>query len=141
MTPEIRRKPFKREFNSPTLTTILISLRLMDAKSQAVLKRKMFAQAMLGILDFIGVALIGVLGAIAVSGIKSSKNQGVTEKVLRILGLEDLNFQSQVAWIGIVACSFLMMRTFLSIIITQRALRFLALQSSKLGDHRINISN
>ena len=119
--------------NFPALKILRTSLHLLDKKSQKNLKKKMIMQAFLGLLDFVGVALIGVLGAIAVSGIESSNQKDPVRQINDFLGLTRFDFQTQVAIVGITACSVLIVRTILSIVITRRALNYLAKESSQLG--------
>jgi ATP-binding cassette, subfamily B, bacterial PglK len=118
----------------PVMEILRSSLNLIEPKSQKILKRKMATQALLGVLDFVGVALIGLLGAVAVSGLESETQDGAAAKVTEILGIGSLSFQAQVGILGITACLFLLLRTFLSILVTHRALKFLAGESSKLGE-------
>jgi len=87
-------------------------------------------QIFLGFLDLLGVAAMGVLGALAVTGVQSQSPGNRVSKVLDILGLTDHSFQSQVAYIGLIAGTILVFRTFLSIVITRRILFFLSRRSA-----------
>jgi len=60
-------------------------------------------QIFLGFLDLLGVAAMGVLGALAVTGVQSQDPGNRVSKILDILGLTDHSFQSQVAYIGLIA--------------------------------------
>lgn len=90
----------------------------------------------LGILDLIGVGVIGVLGALAVNGIQSKNPGDRITKVLTILGIENYSFQKQVAILGVIAAFTLMTKTIFSIVVSRRILFFLsrrsAVMSSKL---------
>jgi ABC-type multidrug transport system fused ATPase/permease subunit len=127
------RKPFNyRRF--PVIEILYSSLDLIEPKSRRILKRKMAIQALLGVLDFVGVALIGLLGAVAVSGLESSNQDGAATRIIGALGMSGFSFQAQVGLLGVAACLFLLLRTFLSILVTHRALKFLAGESSRLGE-------
>lgn len=132
-----RQRQLRKIFNFnrfPVMEILHSSLGLIQPKSRKVLKRKMAIQALLGILDFIGVALIGLLGAVAVSGLESTNQEGAATRIVGILGISNFSFQVQVGILGVAACLFLLLRTFLSILVTHRALKFLAGESSKLGE-------
>ena len=83
-------------------------------------------QVSLGLLDLIGVALLGILGALSVSGVQSRGPQGWTAQILELLQLEDSSFQRQAATIALLAASFLILRTVLSILFTRKILAFLS---------------
>lgn len=83
-------------------------------------------QASLSILDLIGVAAIGLVGALAVTGVQSKNPGDRVGQALEILSIENLTLQSQVATLGIVATVLFTVRTVLSIILTRKILFFLS---------------
>jgi ABC-type multidrug transport system fused ATPase/permease subunit len=95
-------------------------------------------QVMFGLMDLLGVALVGVLGALTVSGIQSGKPGNRVSKVLEVLRLEELSFQQQVTWIGMLAAGFLILRTVLSAILTKKVLGFLANRGAKLSSELVS---
>jgi ATP-binding cassette subfamily C protein len=100
-------------------------------------------QILLGLLDLIGVAAIGLLGALTVNGIQSQQPTGRIYSVLETLGISTLSFQTQVAILGIFATLIFVLRTFSSIYFSRRILRFLALRtafvSNKLVSKLLNL--
>jgi ABC-type multidrug transport system fused ATPase/permease subunit len=90
-------------------------------------------QVFFGLLDLIGVALIGVLGALSVSGVKSSQPESRIYQVIKILQLENYQFQYQVAILGGLASFILIARTILSMYFIQRTLHFLSRRSAKIS--------
>ena len=80
----------------------------------------------MGLLDLAGVAIIGILGALAVNGVQSRLPGDRVSAVLRTLHLGDFDFQSQVAILGAAAALLLVGRTILSIIFIRRTLFFLS---------------
>jgi hypothetical protein len=54
----------------------------------------------MGIFDLIGVAVIGVLGALAISGVQSKQPEGAINTFLDFTNLNNLQFQVQVAILG-----------------------------------------
>lgn len=87
-------------------------------------------QVCLNMLDLIGVGTIGVLGALAVSGIQSQAPGDRVSQALAFLQIDQLTFQTQVAILGIGASLILVFRTVVSIIITRRILFFLSRQGA-----------
>jgi len=83
-------------------------------------------QITLGFLDLLGVALIGLIGSMAVNGIQSRPPGTRISKILDFIGLENLSFQNQVATLGVLAATVLVSRTLVSMYFTKRILHFLA---------------
>ena len=83
-------------------------------------------QVLLGFLDLAGVAAVGILGALAVTGIQSKEPGSNMDSILSLLGLTDQPFQIQVAILGFFAALLLIFRTILSVLVTRRILFFLS---------------
>jgi len=97
-----------------------------------------FLQAGLGFLDLLGVAAMGVLGALAVTGVQSQQPGNRVSDVLKLLGISNLSFQSQVAFLGLLAAAILVFRTIISVIITKRILFFLSRRSALISSSLIS---
>ena len=78
-------------------------------------RRKVLAviviQISLGLLDLLGVALIGVLGALAVNGIQSRPAGSRVTEILDFFGIAGAQFQTQAAVLGGIASLILIFRT------------------------------
>ena len=85
-----------------------------------------FLQVGLGFLDLIGVAGIGILGALTVAGIQSQKPGDRITNFLEIFGLADMTFQTQVAILGLLAAGILIFRTILSVYFIKKIFYFLS---------------
>ena len=94
-----------------------------------------FVQVSLSFLDLIGVALVGVIGALSVTGIKGSETGNRTSQVLTFLNLGNVGFYNQVVILAVVAVCLLIGRTMLSMYFTQRYLRFLATRSALISSN------
>jgi len=90
-------------------------------------------QVMSGFLDLVGVAIIGILGALAITGIESGQPGNRVSFVLRILHLSHQRFQSQAAILGVAAALILTFRTIFSITFTRRTLFFLSRRGATLS--------
>ena len=92
-------------------------------------------QISLSFLDLIGVALIGVIGALSITGIRGAETGNRTSRVLSFLNLENFGFYNQVVILAIVAVFLLISRTALSMYFSQRYLKFLAIRSAIISSN------
>jgi ATP-binding cassette, subfamily B, bacterial PglK len=90
-------------------------------------------QISLGIFDLLGVVAIGVLGALAVNGVKSGSNGTRVEWVLETLKLDGFSFQQQTAALGLISVGFLVTRTILSVVISRKILYFLSSRGARIS--------
>ena len=89
-------------------------------------------QTFLGSLDLIGVALVGLLGAITINGVQSKSPEGGVQKVLQVLNLDNFGFQSQVVILAVLASVILAGRTILSAYLVRKTLFFLSRRSASI---------
>lgn len=90
-------------------------------------------QMTLAILDLIGVAVLGVLGALAIRGVQSQKTGDRTAKFLEFVGMSNLSLQQQVAILGSIATLFLVGRTLFSMFMSHKILHFLSSRSASIS--------
>lgn len=102
------------------------STRILSARDRFKVSAVVILQIFFGLLDLAGVAIIGVLGALAVTGIQSSQPGDRVSSVLAFLHIENRTLQYQVAVLGSMAATLLISRTIFSIIFTRRILHFLS---------------
>ncbi len=122
-----------------------LELRQLIKESLAILGRRdrfklgliVILQVFLGFLDLVGVALVGLLGSLTVTGVQSKQPSGSIYSILESLNLEQSSFQVQVAIIGILAASSLMLRTILSAYFTRKILRFLSFRCALLTEELV----
>lgn len=95
-------------------------------------------QVTFGFLDLLGVGLVGVIGALAISGVGSQKSGNRVNSVLELLHLENQSFQTQVAILGFAAASLLIGKTIFSIIFTRRTMFFLSRRGARLSSNLIS---
>lgn len=111
---------------------------LLDTKDKFKIKVVIAVQILLGLLDLIGVALIGVLGSLAVRGVSSKGPGNRVSQVLETLHLSNLSFQNQIAILALLSTAMLISRTLLSMFISKRVLVFLAVKSSVISGQLIS---
>ena len=114
------------------------SLNVLPKSDRSKIVFVMALQVALGCLDLLGVAAIGVLGALSVTGVQSLQPGNRVGKVLETLGLENLTFQGQVAILGLAAAGILITRTILSIIVTRKVFYFLSRRGAMISSDLVS---
>ena len=114
-------------------TTLMRSIQVLPKSDQPKIIFVILLQAGLGVIDLIGVAAIGVLGALSVAGVQSQQPGDRVSSVLDLLQISEFSFQSQVAILGLGAAFIFVLRTVLSILITRRILFFLSRRGAALS--------
>lgn len=94
-------------------------------------------QVILSILDLIGVALIGLVGTLAISGISSREPIPLAARVLDQLGISESTVQFQVSLLGIAALVVLASKSFFSFWITKRTSFYLSRRGAELAEELI----
>lgn len=113
--------------------TFQSSLMLFSRNDRIKIARLILAQLMLTVLDLVSVIMIGVIGTLAVNGIKSTSPGESSQALLEILNLENFTVQQQVGFLAISATLFLIIKTYLSYFINKRILFFLSFRSATLS--------
>ncbi len=114
-------------------TTIGRSINILDHSAKRKIIGVVLIQIIFGALDLIGVALIGVLGALAITGVGENAPGNRVSSVLRALHLENQNLQTQATFLGLLAATFLISKTVLSIIFVRKTVFFLARRSATIS--------
>jgi ABC-type multidrug transport system fused ATPase/permease subunit len=122
---------------SSNWSTLRRAFELLTKRDRRKLLAVFLLQIFLGLVDLIGVALIGILGALTVSGIQSKSPSGISSTAISLLQLDNFTFQIQAAILGVSAGSLLMLRTVLSIVSTRKSLFFLSRKGSEISRHLI----
>ncbi len=106
--------------------TVGRSLRLLAPKDRRKLGLVVVIQIFLSGLDLFGVALIGVVSALAITGVSGQVTGNRVGAVLQFMNLDGYTFEAQVAILGATAGVTLIGRTLLSIFFIRKSLFFLA---------------
>lgn len=114
------------------------ALRIFSIEDRKKIRLITVVQIFLGILDLIGVAIIGVLGALAINGIQSKAAGNRVQEILIILQIDGFAFQTQVAILGVLSAVTLVLRTVLSVIFTRRILFFLSRKSALISSNLVS---
>lgn len=114
-------------------TTIGRSVDILDRSAKRKILGVILIQITFGILDLIGVALIGILGALAITGVSANTPGNRVLSVLKFLHLENQNLQTQALVLGLLAAAFLISKTILSIFFVRKTVFFLARRSAAIS--------
>lgn len=95
-------------------------------------------QVLFGVLDLIGVGLIGLIGALTVNGIQSRPATGRILTILNFFNIDSCSFQLQVAILGGISCFILILRTFLSVKFIRKIYHFLSKKSALISENLIS---
>lgn len=108
-------------------------LKIFSRRDQARLVVVSALQVALAFLDIAGVAVIGLIGALSVTGVQSKSPSNSVSVVLELLQIETLPFQSQVIVLALIASALLVARTFLSVYFIRRIFFFLSIKGAQIS--------
>ena len=131
-------KNTSRKKSGVPVSPISSVLALFDKKDRSKLYLVTASQIFLSIFDLIGVALIGVVGAISVYGIQSKGPGDRVTSLLNFLNLNGLSFQKQVALLGGIAALILILKTIISLILVRRTLFFMSRHGARISSQLIS---
>ena len=114
-------------------STIRQCIDVFNERDQIRLCAVVVLQVLLGGLDLIGVAVIGLIGALSVSGIESQKPGNRVTSVLRLFHLENSTFQAQVVILAIFSVIVLVLKTTASVYFSRKTLHFISNRSALLS--------
>jgi ABC-type multidrug transport system fused ATPase/permease subunit len=112
------------------VTTLRSCINVFTKSDQQKILAVIFLQILLGLLDLLGVLLIGFVGALSVTGVKSGAPTNRVNDALEFFQLENLTLQEQTAFLGLLAAAILVGRTVLSVFFTRKILYFISRRSA-----------
>ena len=115
-------------------STIYRCLQILSPRDRRKLLGVAIIQIFLAGLDLVGVAIVGILGSLAINGISSKGPGDRVEKLFSTLHLTDLSIQEQAAILGLTATIVLLGKTLISVFFTRKVLFFLSRRSAILTD-------
>jgi ABC-type bacteriocin/lantibiotic exporter with double-glycine peptidase domain len=109
------------------------AIRLIPRSKRRLLFFASAIQISLGLLDLLGIALIGLVAAVAVSGIDESALPAAAQTVMGWFGIEDASVSKTTVIIAGLAVVILIGKTALSAIMSRRIMVFLANRQADLS--------
>jgi ABC-type multidrug transport system fused ATPase/permease subunit len=107
-------------------STLLESLKILPQRDRNKIFLVILLQVFLALLDLAGVAIIGVLGSLAVSGVQGQKPGDKISFFLRMAHLQDSSLQAQFTVLGLTATVLLISKTIFTVYFTRKILFFLS---------------
>ena len=114
-------------------SVIARSVRILSSSDRKKIIAVVAIQISFGLLDLAGVALVGILGALAVTGVQARGPGDRVSIVLEFLRLDDNTLQSQATLIGLLAATLLVAKTFFSVIFIRKTIFFLSRRSAAIS--------
>jgi len=108
------------------LESVRASLALLTRRDRRLFILASIVSMSLGFLDLAGVALLGLVGAIAVSGLDPDSMPDRIQSLIDAVGLGDLTASQLIGLITAVAVVLLLVKTVIQAVLTRRMYRFLA---------------
>ena len=122
------------DFERPSiLWSVRKSISLLNPGKRRLLFFATGIQVSLGLLDLVGILLVGLLAAVAVSGIGVNQLPNWLTSVIDAVGLGNATVSQLSVGIALAAVLILVLKTFLSALMTKRITRFLANRQADLS--------
>lgn len=115
------------------LSTFMRSTRILSHSDRRKMILVAIIQVGLSFLDLIGVMLIGILGALMVTGVQSRHPGNKVNSILEFMHISERSFQTQAAILGVSSVIILVGRTVLSIFFSRRILFFLSRRGAMIS--------
>jgi len=87
----------------------------------------------MGLMDVAAVFVLGLVGSLSVSGVSSGKPGDRVTSVLSFMGIEDFSLQSQVAILGGISAIALVLKSLVSLYLSQKTLMFLSRRAALIS--------
>jgi ABC-type multidrug transport system fused ATPase/permease subunit len=112
-------------------------LSVYNKKDKEKLLLVAISQIFLAFLDLLGVALLGVIGALSVYGIQSKSPGNRINQILELTNLDQFNFQQQVAILGGIAAFVLIFKTIVSVFLVRKTLLFVSRRGAIISSNLV----
>ncbi len=119
-------------------TSIARSVQILSKADQWKVLAVAIVQICMSVLDLLGVILIGLLGALSVTGLQLQEPGNRVGSALQILHISEFTFQQQAIVLSVLAVSLMVGKTFLSIFFTRRILFFLSRRGAMISANLIS---
>lgn len=124
--------------NKSQFTVIRACFKLLSPEDRRKLGIVTLLQIMMGFLDLIGVAVVGLVVALSINGVQSRPPGARVSNLLEFLGLSDVRFQTQVAILAGLAASILIVRTLASMYFTRKIFYYLSRRAAVISSKLIS---
>jgi ABC-type multidrug transport system fused ATPase/permease subunit len=116
---------------------IRVYLNVLSIKDKRRLLLTSVFQAGTSVLDVIGIAAIGVMGAISLANIDTLPTSNQRSGVAGLFKLENLSYQGQMLTFGLIAMTCFLSRTIMSVVLTKKILFFMSRRGSSISSELV----
>lgn len=116
-----------------TFTVLKRASNLLSKRDKKKVGIVVVLQVFMGGIDLLAIALISILGSLAVSGISSQQPGSRVYSILELLHLSETPFQRQAAILAISATLLMILRTVVSVIFTRKIMFFLSRRGAAIS--------
>jgi ABC-type multidrug transport system fused ATPase/permease subunit len=113
--------------------TLLDAISILHRRDRNKIFLVILLQVALGLVDLAGIAIIGVLGSLAVSGVQGQQPGEKVDLVLQAVNLENASLQVQFAVLGLTAAILLVSKTIFTAFFTRKILFFLSRRGAEVS--------
>jgi ABC-type multidrug transport system fused ATPase/permease subunit len=117
--------------------SVALPIKLLSGRDRFLLIVVVLITVFLAILDLFGVLLIGVVGSLSITGLSSEQKGDRVTSTLNFLQIYNLDFESQVIVVGLIAAFMLIAKTLLSLFLVRKTLFFMARRAAVLSSDLI----
>lgn len=114
-------------------SSIARSAKILDSQDRRKLLAIIIIQILTGLLDLVGIIIIGGLGALSVQGIEAHGAGNKVSFLLKLFHIEHQSLRLQVGVLGIFGVSILIIKSAMSIYFTRKTFYYLANKSAQLS--------
>jgi ABC-type multidrug transport system fused ATPase/permease subunit len=125
----------KSDGSGMSKSILMRSLKILPRRDRTKIVLVAVVQIVLSFLDLVAVGLIGILGSIALTGIQSGQPGDRVSFILRLIHLNGMEFQKQVAILALISAFLLISRTVFSVVFIRRIFLFLSIKGAEISSN------
>ena len=115
------------------LKTVQQSLLILGKRDRQKSAAVVLIYLIMGIMDVAAVFVLGLVGSLSVSGLSTGRPGNRVKAILDLLGIGNLSLQNQVAVLGGLSAVALILKSFVSLYLSQKTLLFLSRRAALIS--------
>ena len=109
---------------------VVLALKLLSSRDRKWLVVMASIQALIGLLDLVGIVFLGALSSVVLNGLSSRSYGDRLGQFLALLKIENNDFNFKILFLASVAIGAIFSRILLSVYLSRRILTFLSILSA-----------
>lgn len=109
-------------------------LNIVSFRDRVLLVVVVLINMVLSLFDLIGILLIGAVGSLSVRSLGAAGTGNRVSEILKILGIENRDVESQIVSVGIIAAIFLISKTIFSLLLVRKVTFFMARRAAVISE-------